>query len=110
MKQTKQQPLLKTTLLAALAPVGLAGIVSMMVAGAAWAQPAGGPPSSGGERQGPPAEALAACKSLASGAACSFTSPRGDASGTCFAPKEGMALACRPKDAPVQGGAAAGSK
>ena len=50
----------------------------------------------GGERRGPPPEALAACKSLASGAACSFTSPRGAVSGSCFAP-EGKPLACRPQ-------------
>jgi hypothetical protein len=49
----------------------------------------------------PPPEALAACKSLTNGAACSFTSPRGKASGTCFAP-EGKPLACRPAHAPNQ--------
>ena len=46
--------------------------------------------------KGPPAEALAACKSLASGDACEFDGPQGKASGTCFAPQQGMALACRP--------------
>jgi hypothetical protein len=50
----------------------------------------------GQERHRPPAEALAACKSLASGAACSFTSPRGAETGTCGAP-EGKPLACRPQ-------------
>ncbi len=64
----------------------------------AMAQPTGG---QGGHRP-PPAEALAACKSLASGAACNFTSPRGKATGTCFAP-EGKPLACRPSGAPPQG-------
>ncbi len=44
----------------------------------------------------PPAEALAACKSLASGAACNFTSPHGAESGTCGGP-EGKPLACRPQ-------------
>lgn len=48
------------------------------------------------EHHRPPAEALAACKSLASGAACSFTSPRGAESGTCFAPND-KPLACRPQ-------------
>lgn len=62
------------------------------------------------ERRGPPAEALAACKSLASGAACEFTGPRGSVSGTCFAPQQGLALACRPKDAPAPNGAASGPK
>lgn len=63
---------------------------------AANGQQAGGqePP-----RQGPPAEALAACKTLASGAACSFTSPRGAEKGSCFAP-EGRPLACRPARGP----------
>lgn len=50
----------------------------------------------GQERHHPPAEALAACKSLASGAACSFTGQHGAMSGTCFAP-EGKPLACRPQ-------------
>ena len=47
------------------------------------------------EHRGPPAEALAACKSLAAGAACSFTSPHGAETGTCGAP-EGKPQACRP--------------
>ena len=47
------------------------------------------------EHRRPPPEALAACKSLSSGAACNFTSPRGPESGTCAAP-EGKPLACRP--------------
>ena len=55
-----------------------------------------------GQHRGPPPEALAACKSLASGAECGFTAPRGNVKGTCWAP-EGRPLACRPKDAP-QGG------
>jgi len=44
----------------------------------------------------PPPEALAACKSLSSGQECSFTSPHGAMTGTCWAP-EGKPLACRPK-------------
>ena len=47
------------------------------------------------EHRGPPPGALAACKSAANGAACSFTSPRGAETGTCGAP-EGKPLACRP--------------
>jgi hypothetical protein len=50
----------------------------------------------------PPAEALAACKPLSSGAACSFTAPHGAVTGNCWAP-EGKPLACKPKDAPVEG-------
>jgi hypothetical protein len=55
----------------------------------------------GGPRQ-PPPEALAACKSLSSGTDCSFTSPHGAVTGTCWAP-EGKPLACKPKDAPAGG-------
>jgi hypothetical protein len=94
----------RITLLAALALVGLAWVISMLLASAASAQPAGG------ARQGPPPEALAACKSLSSGATCGFNGPRGTVSGTCFAPQEGMALACRPNDAPAPGQAASGPK
>ena len=56
-------------------------------------------PTDGGGHRGPPPEALAACKTLASGAACSFTGGRGEAKGSCWAP-EGKPLACKPKDAP----------
>jgi hypothetical protein len=89
---------------AALALVGLAWVLSMLNVNAASAQPAGG------ARQGPPPEALAACKSLASGAACSFSGPRGTVAGTCFAPPQGQSLACRPKDAPAPGGGASGPR
>lgn len=63
-----------------------------------------GPPKppdgeSSGTHRGPPPEALAACKSLASGAACSMTTPRGTLSGTCGGP-EGKPLACRPAQPP----------
>ncbi len=84
--------------------VCLAWAVSSVIAGAASAQPAGG------MRQGPPAEALAACKSLVGGAVCGFSGPQGTVSGTCFAPQQGMALACRPKDAPAPDGAASGPR
>ena len=53
----------------------------------------------GGPRK-PPAEALDACKSVASGQECSFLSPHGTVKGTCWAP-EGTPLACKPKDAPT---------
>ena len=46
----------------------------------------------------PPAEALAACKSLAAGKACSFSAPSGTVQGSCWAP-EGKPLACRPTGA-----------
>jgi hypothetical protein len=51
----------------------------------------------------PPAEALAACKTVASDAACSFTGPKGEVNGTCRAPA-GKPLACVPKDAPQKMG------
>ncbi len=68
----------------------------------AWSQDAAQPPPQ--RRQGPPAEALQACKSLASGAACEFTTPDGTKKGSCWAP-EGRPLACKPKDAPPPRGA-----
>ena len=74
-------------------------LASACVGAVAMAQPAGG---QGGSRT-PPAEALAACSKLTSGAACSFTGTQGTATGTCFAP-EGKPLACRPSGAPPQGG------
>lgn len=55
----------------------------------------GGPPM-------PTAEALASCKSLSSGKECSFTSPQGTVTGSCWAP-EGKPLACKPKNAPTGG-------
>jgi hypothetical protein len=64
------------------------------------AQPAGGD----GPRK-PPAEALAACKALASGQECSFTAPHGAVKGLCWAP-EGKPLACRPEGAPAPGAGA----
>jgi|DEB19_MinimDraft_2_1074335.scaffolds.fasta_scaffold25884_2 hypothetical protein len=60
------------------------------------AQPADG---KGGPHK-PPPEALAACKAVGSGSACSFMSPHGAVTGTCWAP-EGKPLACKPKDAPA---------
>ena len=61
-----------------------------------FAQPAAG----NGAPPKPPAEALAACKTLSSGQECSFTTPQGTVKGTCWAP-EGKPLACKPKDAPT---------
>ena len=80
----------------------LALLALALCSASALAQPKPGdaPP---GDRRGPPAEALAACKTLKAGDACSFTGDRGAASGSCWAP-EGRPLACRPKDAPAPGG------
>lgn len=72
-------------------------------AGLVAAQPTGG---QCGPRK-PPQEALDACASLTAGQACEFTSPRGTAAGTCWAP-EGKPLACKPKDAPDGGGSPRG--
>ncbi|HEV6967667.1 hypothetical protein [Roseateles sp.] len=69
-----------------------------LAACAAGAQPQGGPPP-GGEHRGPPAEALAACKTAKAGADCSFAHGDRTLKGSCWAP-EGRPLACRPKDAP----------
>ena len=97
----------RTTLLAAVGLVALAWAASLLIASSAFAQADGAAPRSGqGQRQGPPPEALAACKSLASGASCSFTGRRGAETGSCFAPQPDLALACRPKDAPPPEGAA----
>jgi hypothetical protein len=64
--------------------------------------PVGAPTQGQGGYRAPPPEALAACKSLAAGAACSFNSARGSEAGTCLAP-EGKPLACRPKNGPGGG-------
>lgn len=56
-------------------------------------------PNGEGHPPGPPAEAIAACKSLSSGAQCSFSSDRGAINGTCWAP-EGKPLACKPAGGP----------
>jgi len=56
-----------------------------------------GPPGGG-----PPQEAITACADLTEGAACSFSSPRGDSvEGTCKAPPQGEgSLACAPAGGP----------
>jgi hypothetical protein len=65
----------------------------------------GGPPDG---HRGPPAEALAACKTLAAGKACAFKLGERSLSGRCWAP-EGRPLACRPEGAPPPGGAPGGA-
>jgi hypothetical protein len=72
----------------------LAGLSLVSLPG--QAQPMQRPGGGQGGGRTPPPEALAACQSLAAGAACSFTSSRGAETGSCFAP-EGKALACRPQ-------------
>jgi len=50
-------------------------------------------------RKGPPAEAFEACASLSVDDACSFSTPRGDASGQCVSPPRGdeAQLVCMPE-------------
>jgi hypothetical protein len=97
-----------TSIRALLTLAALAALLGAPSFGAmAQQQPVGKPPgtSAGAEHRGPPPEAVAACKSLASGNACSFKGRDQERTGTCWAP-EGKPLACKPKNA--QGPAAAG--
>lgn len=64
--------------------------VSLSLIGPAMAQPAGG------QRKGPPPEAIAACESRANDEACEFVGRRGKVSGTCVTPRPDRPLACRP--------------
>jgi len=91
MKTTNQIGTLATRLLALTLFTGV-----LTACCALSAQPTDG---TGGPRK-PPAEALDACKSVSSGKECSFSSPQGKVTGTCWAP-EGKPLACKPKDAPT---------
>lgn len=76
-------------------------VAGLLVSASVAAQPAPPPPE--GQRRPPPPEALAACKALKAGDACSFTSPQGAEKGDCFAP-EGKPLACRPSRRPPPDG------
>ena len=73
-----------------------------VMAGAALAQPGGGPegppPPNGGPPK-PPKAALDACKAKAAEAPCAFKGRKGDEKGVCFAPPN-LPLACLPSDAP----------
>lgn len=75
--------------------------------GTASAHPTEHDAAAHGPRHGPPPEALAACKALAAGTACSVTLAATVHQGSCWAPP-GMPLACRPTGAPAP--AAHGSK
>ena len=51
----------------------------------------------GGERRGPPKEAVSACEGEKSGATCSFSGREGrEVAGSCWAPNESLPLACKP--------------
>ena len=54
----------------------------------------------GGHR--PPREALDACQSKKAGDACTFESPHGAVTGTCFTPESSKPLACKPSQPPVR--------
>lgn len=93
-------------LLAALILAGLSSIASAQMYNQSGGNNAQGGSGSGngvaggGERpHGPPPQAIAACKGLASGAACTFQGRENKAlSGTCFAPPgDNHPLACRPE-------------
>lgn len=78
--------------------VMLTTLLSMAAAHTALSQA----PNGEGQHPGPPPEAIAACKSMGSGAQCTFDSERGSISGTCWAP-EGKPLACKPAGNPPNG-------
>ncbi|WP_083282190.1 hypothetical protein [Hydrogenophaga crassostreae] len=83
----------------------LATLTALLACTAVMAQPKSGDgPGNGNGRNGPPAEALSACKTAKSGDSCSFSSPNGTVSGSCMAP-QGRPLAC----APAQGQGSNGS-
>lgn len=77
--------------------LALLALALCSVSALAQPKPGEAPP---GDRRGPSAEALTACKTLNAGDVCSFSGDRGAASGSCWAP-EGRPLACRPNDAPA---------
>ena len=60
----------------------------------------GGPGMQQGGHRKPPKEALEACKSKKAGDSCSFTSPHGNETGTCFTPESSKPLACKPSNMP----------
>ncbi|MCB1703637.1 MAG: hypothetical protein KDI17_02190 [Halioglobus sp.] len=75
-------------------------IVSYLTYQVANAQPS----QQGGDRRGPPPEAIEACADQSEGAACSFSGRRGDVTGTCITlPQEDEGLACAPEGGPPGG-------
>ena len=70
--------------------------------------PAGarGTAEAGGERRGPPQEAVAACATLAAGNGCNFKHNGLDLKGQCWAP-QGKPLACKPQGRSAAPGAGA---
>lgn len=91
---------------------GLAGaltgiLIGLLLSVASTAQSA--PPQPSEAPLQPPPEALQACRSLAKGAACEVSTPRGKLQGRCGAP-DGKPLACVPKGMPGQGPQGQGQK
>jgi hypothetical protein len=74
----------------------LAAAAAIAAGSPATAQTPPPPQPGGGEHHGPPLEAIAACKSSKLSQPCSFTSPRGAESGSCWQPDASKPLACRP--------------
>lgn len=68
--------------------------VGLLVTASAFAQ----------EHRGPPPEATTACAGLTAGTACAFTLRGENLTGTCTAPPDGAALACRPAGMPEHRG------
>lgn len=64
-------------------------------------------PSGEGEGKGhrrPPKKALEACVGKASGTTCQFAGRQGEqVTGTCWAPKADLPLACKPSHSPHEG-------
>jgi len=75
-----------------IAPALLALLATLSISSLSAEERRGGP---GGK---PPTEAIEACTDKAAEESCSFTSPRGDITGTCRTPPRGEeALACVPE-------------
>lgn len=76
--------------------------VLTLVSASACAQPQS---SSGetSERRGPPAEAFEVCADKAEGTSCTLSTPRGEMTGTCIAPRSDK-LVCAPARGEGRGG------
>lgn len=79
----------------------LAAVGALLASSVAMAQPKQG--------EGPPEEALTACKTAKANDSCSFTGTQGSVTGTCNGP-EGRPLACVPAGSKAPGGASSTSK
>jgi hypothetical protein len=91
---SKELTMQTNTLLHLAMTVAVAAIIAAGTPVKAQSPP--GPEAGGGEHHGPPPEAIAACKTSKLSQPCSFTSPRGAESGSCWQPDTSHPLACRP--------------